>query len=85
MQDPDAKLLQAIVEAIVDDTDAIKIERRVDEMGVLLTLNIAKSDMGKVIGKEGHTAKAIRSLLRVVGVKHSARVNLMINEPEEGQ
>jgi hypothetical protein len=50
-------------------------------MGVLMTLDVNKDDMGKIIGREGNTAKAIRTLLRVVGMKNNARVNLKINEP----
>ena len=51
-------------------------------MGVLITLHINPADMGTVIGRMGQTAKAVRTLLRVVGAKHKARVNLKINEPE---
>jgi hypothetical protein len=51
-------------------------------MGVLMTLDVNKDDMGKIIGREGNTAKAIRTLLRVVGMKNNSRVNLKINEPE---
>ena len=54
-------------------------------MGVLLTLDIHAEDMGKIIGRQGATAKSIRTLLRVVGMKNSARVNLKINEPEGGK
>ena len=50
-------------------------------MGVLLTLSVNQADMGKIIGRSGNTAKAIRTLLRVVGMKNNARVNLKINEP----
>lgn len=78
---PEAALLESIVSAIVDYPADIKITRTVDEMGVLLTLDINAADMGKVIGKMGNTAKSIRSILRVVGMKHNARVNLKINEP----
>jgi hypothetical protein len=53
-------------------------------MGVLLTLDVHAEDMGKIIGRSGNTAKAIRTLLRVVGMKNDARVNLKINEPEGG-
>jgi uncharacterized protein len=52
-------------------------------MGVLMTLDVNPADMGKIIGREGNTAKAIRTLLRVVGMKNNARVNLKINEPAE--
>lgn len=72
------------VKALSDHPEAVKIARTVDEMGVLLTLDVHPEDMGKIIGRSGNTAKAIRTLLRVVGMKHNARVNLKINEPEGG-
>ena len=77
--------LLEIVRAIVDDTDAVSAEMKRDDMGVLLTLHVSKSDVGKVIGKQGNTAKAIRTLLRVVGMKEKARINLKIAEPEGGR
>ncbi len=80
----DQAFLEYVVKALVDSPDQVKINRTVDEMGVLLTLEVGKDDMGKVIGRAGATAKAIRVLLRVVGMKHDARVNLKINEPEGG-
>lgn len=78
----DQEFLKYVVEALVDNPSAVKIDRKVDEMGVLLTLDVAPQDMGKIIGRSGNTAKAIRTLLRVVGMKNNARVNLKINEPE---
>jgi uncharacterized protein len=80
----DQQFLDALVKALVDHPESVKISRTVDEMGVLLTLDVHADDMGKVIGRSGNTAKAIRTLLRVVGMKHDARVNLKINEPEGG-
>lgn len=81
----DKQFLEALVKALVDHPDSVKINRTVDEMGVLLTLDVHADDMGKIIGRSGNTAKAIRTLLRVVGMKHDARVNLKINEPEGGK
>src|SRR3989344_2744869 len=78
----DQKFLEYVVKALVDNPDDVKIARTVDEMGVLLTLSVNKDDMGKVIGRSGATAKAIRTVLRVVGMKNDARVNLKIEEPE---
>ncbi len=78
----DTVFLENLVKALVDHPEAVKINRKVDEMGVLLTLDVHPEDMGKVIGRSGNTAKAIRTLLRVVGMKNNARVNLKINEPE---
>jgi len=74
--------LEFLIKAIVDNPDDVKIERKVDEMGVLLSLKVNPQDMGQVIGRQGSTAKSIRSLLRIVGVKNNARVNLKIEEPE---
>lgn len=81
----DKQFLESLVKALVDHPETVKINRTVDEMGVLLTLDVHADDMGKIIGRSGNTAKAIRTLLRVVGMKHDARVNLKINEPEGGR
>lgn len=78
----DEKFLEFLIKSIVDTPDDVKVDRRVDEMGVLLSLHVNPKDMGNVIGKQGQTAKAIRSLLRIVGIKNNARVNLKIEEPE---
>lgn len=76
------EFLEFAVRMLVDHPEHVKVEGRTDEMGVLLSLRVHPSDMGKVIGKEGHTAKALRVMLRVVGMKENARVNLKIVEPE---
>ena len=78
----DQQFLEYVVKSIVDHPDDVKIERKVDEMGVLLSLKVHLQDMGQVVGRQGATAKAIRSLLRIVGIKNNARVNLKIEEPE---
>lgn len=84
MKEHDIQFLEYVVKSLVENPDDVKISRSVDEMGVLLTLSVNPGDMGKVIGRMGNTAKAIRTLLRVVGMKNNARVNLKINEPEGG-
>ena len=81
----DKAFLEYIVKALVDYPDDVKIDRTVDEMGVLLTMTVNSTDMGKIIGRQGNTAKAIRTILRVIGMKNNARVNLKINEPEGGK
>jgi len=78
----DVEFLEYVVKELVDTPEAVKVDRKVDEMGVLITLDVDSADMGKIIGKSGNTAKAIRTLLRVVGMKNNSRVNLKINEPE---
>lgn len=81
----DAQFLEFVVKGLVEHPESVKINRTVDEMGVLLSLDVHPDDMGKIIGRSGNTAKAIRILLRVVGMKNNARVNLKINEPEGGR
>ena len=82
MTELDHAFLEQVVKALVDKPEKVEINRTVDEMGVLLTLKVDQEDMGKIIGRDGNTAKAIRTLLRVVGMKNNARVNLKINEPD---
>jgi len=78
----DQEFLEYLVKSIVDHPDDVKLERSIDDMGVLLRLKVHAEDMGQVVGRQGATAKAIRSLLRIVGIKNNARVNLKIEEPE---
>src|SRR3989338_3354354 len=78
----DQEFLEYLIKSLVDNPDKVEVDRKVDEMGVLLTLKVAPEDMGKIIGRSGNTAKAIRSLLRIVGIKNNARVNLKVEEPE---
>ncbi len=81
----DQDFLEYIVKGLVDHPEDVKIDRKVDEMGVLLSLKVNPEDMGQIIGREGSTARAIRSLVRIVGIKNHARVNLKIEEPEGGK
>jgi uncharacterized protein len=78
----DQEFVEYIVKNIVGNPNDVTVERTVDEMGVLLTLHINQADMGYVIGKRGNTARSIRTLLKIVGAKNNARVNLKIYEPE---
>ncbi len=78
----DQQFVEMIVKAIVSHPEDVRTERTVDEMGVLITLHINSEDMGYVIGRQGQTARAIRTLLKIVGAKNNARVNLKIYEPE---
>lgn len=80
----DKEFIEYVVKMLVDNPESVKVDRKVDEMGVLITLDVHADDMGMVIGREGMTAKALRTLLRVIGARNSARVNLKINEPEGG-
>ncbi len=81
----DQQFVEMVVKNLVDHPEDVSTERKIDEMGVLITLNINPKDMGQVIGRNGQTVRAIRTLLRVVGARHNARVNLKINEPAGGR
>ena len=82
---PDRDFVEYVVKSIVSDPEKVSVTRTVDSMGVLLTLQVSKEDMGKVIGRSGQTAKAIRILLRVIGAKTNTRINMKIIEPEGGE
>jgi len=84
-KDLDQEFLEYVVKTLVDNPNDVQVERTIDEMGVLLTLKISPADMGQIIGRQGQTARALRTLLRVVGAKNNARVNLKIYEPEGSQ
>ncbi|MEX0916601.1 MAG: KH domain-containing protein [Candidatus Spechtbacterales bacterium] len=78
----DKEFLEYVMKGIVNHPESVQVDRRVDDLGVLLTLKVHPEDMGQVIGKNGATARAVRTLLRIVGMKNDARVNLKIEEPE---
>lgn len=78
----DQEFVEYIVKSIVSHPEDVKTDRKVDEMGVLLTLKINAVDMGFVVGRQGQTARAIRTLLKIVGARNNARINLKIEEPE---
>lgn len=78
----DVQFVEMVVKAIVNHPQDVSTERTIDERGVLITLKINPEDMGYVIGRKGQTARSIRTLLKIVGAKSNARVNLKIYEPE---
>ena len=81
----DQKFVEDVVKAIVNNPNDVKTSRIIDERGVLITLDVNPADMGYVIGRSGQTARSLRTLLKIVGAKHNARVNLKINEPVGGR
>jgi uncharacterized protein len=62
-------LLDYLARELVDDPDAVEVEQVDDERGVLLTLSVAQDDMGKVIGRGGRTARAIRIVMKAAGMR----------------
>jgi len=78
----DQQFVEELVKSLVNHPADVKCDRIVDERGVLITLHVNPEDMGYVIGRQGQTARSIRTLLKIVGAKENARVNLKIHEPE---
>jgi predicted RNA-binding protein YlqC (UPF0109 family) len=74
--------LKYVLEALCDEPEKIEVEASADEMGVLLTVKVARNDMGKIIGREGATAKAVRTILWCVGQRENAHISMKIIEPE---
>lgn len=74
----DQQFIEFIVKSLVGNPDAVQVERRIDEKGVLLELTVDAEDLGRVIGKRGATAQSLRTLLRALGTKNDARYNLKI-------
>jgi predicted RNA-binding protein YlqC (UPF0109 family) len=74
----DQQFVEFVVKSLVNNPDAVQIERRIDEKGVLLELTVDPEDLGRVIGKRGATAQSLRTLLRALGTKNEARYNLKI-------
>lgn len=79
----DKVFLETIVKAIVDKPEDVVVDRTIDERGVLLTLKVNPEEMGKVIGKQGQTARSLRTLLRIIGNKNNSYVNLKVYEPDK--
>ena len=79
----DEQFIDYIVRSLVNNPDAVKIERTIDEKGVLLELSVDPEDLGRVIGKRGATAQSLRTLLRALGTKNDARYNLKIVDTGE--
>ncbi len=84
-KEADQEFVEYVVGKLVTKPEAVVTTRKIDELGVLIELTVDREDMGVIIGKEGKTAKAIRTLLRVLGAKSDSRINLKIVEPEGGE
>ncbi len=82
MQVRDSELLETILTAVVDKPEMVKVERKIDEMGVLLTVTLDEKDAGAVIGKDGSTIQSIRKIMKIVGMKQNARINIKLDVPE---
>jgi hypothetical protein len=79
---PDRDFVEYLVKQLVNKPEEVEVTRKVDEMGVLIEVKVNPEDMGLLIGRAGSTAKAVRTLARIIGMRNNARVNLRIVEPE---
>lgn len=75
--------LYSLIQPLLAYTSALKIEESVDERGILLTMSVSQEDMGRVIGKNGDNARAMRCLVRQLGLQNKAHISVKINEPEQ--
>lgn len=81
----DQQFVEYIIKTLVNNPDKVSVERTTDERGVLLTLTVDPTDIGRVIGKGGSTAQSLRTLLRALGTKNQARYNLKITDGESSE
>jgi len=77
------EFLEYVLKSLVNHPNDVKIDKQVDEMGVLLLIKVHPEDMGLVIGKGGATIRAIRNLVKIVGLRNRARVNIKLEEPQK--
>lgn len=80
---PGMTFLQFVMDSLVEEKDELRIDGKIDEQGVLLSVQVSAKDMGKLIGKGGQTVKALRTLLRIIGGNLNQRINLKVIEPDE--
>ena len=78
----DKQFLEYIVKSLVKHPDEVLVEKTLDERGVLLTINMNKSDIGTVVGKQGLTIGAMRRLMGIIGAKNKIMTSVRIHEDE---
>lgn len=81
MESQEAIYIKSIVQPLVSYPEDVKVDRKVDERGVLIELSLNANDMGKIIGKQGETARALRRIMRQYGMINESHISLKINEP----
>ncbi len=73
-----AELLEYLARRLVDEPDAVRVERVDDDDTVVLRLHVAQDDLGKVIGRQGRIARALRTIVRAGSAREQRRVQLEI-------
>ncbi|EKC67706.1 hypothetical protein OBE_05312 [human gut metagenome] len=74
------EILRTIVESLVENKDQVQISRIDDEKGTLLKVKVANEDMGRIIGKQGRIAKAIRIVMKSITAKENKKVGIIFEE-----
>lgn len=80
--DQDKKFLETLVKMLVEQPKKVKVDRLVNERGVLLTVDVAPEDLGTVIGKKGRNIDSIRNLVRIIGMQNKSFVSVKLNQPD---
>jgi hypothetical protein len=80
--DSDKKFLETLVKMLVNQPKKVKVERLVNDRGVLLTIDVDPEDIGTMIGKQGRNIDAIRQMVRIIGMKNKAFVSVKLNQPD---
>jgi hypothetical protein len=80
----EAQYLYDLVKPIVANPESVEVDQIIDERGTLLSLKLAKEDVGSIIGKGGEMARAIRKIVRLFGIINDKRISIKIIEPEHG-
>lgn len=81
---PDQEFLEYLIKSLVDHPEDVRIERTVDDRGIFLRVHTHPEDMGQIIGRRGATSESIKSLLRIMGIRHGVKISMKIEEPEGG-
>ncbi|MBD3360122.1 MAG: KH domain-containing protein [Candidatus Buchananbacteria bacterium] len=83
MAEADQKFIEGLVKMLVNNPKKVKVDRMVDEKGVLLTIDVDPEDLGSLVGKQGRNINALRHLARMIGLKNKSFVSIRLNQPEK--
>jgi hypothetical protein len=79
----DQKFIEGLVKMLVNKPKKVKVDRMVNEKGVLLTIDVDSEDLGSLVGKQGRNINALRHLARMIGLKNKSFVSIRLNQPEK--
>ena len=82
VKEQSVEFVRYVLSQICEDRGSIDVVSNDDDRGTLLTVTVAESDMGKLIGKDGQTIDAIRLLVRSLGARENVKINLKVVDPQ---